>query len=112
MKTIKEIRALTGLSQVKFSEQYGIPRRTIESWESGERKCPPYVTELLARAVREDFETDTYIEDEMIVETVEQIYASEGLNGVLKLLDRFIAYAGVDKAIEIMEDYRNEGCQN
>ena len=55
METIKEIRKYTGLSQLKFSEKYGIPRRTIENWESGSRKCPDYVISLLERAVKSDF---------------------------------------------------------
>ena len=54
--TIKEIRALTGLSQVKFGEKYGIPRRTIEDWEAGVNHPPTYVIELLERAVKEDYD--------------------------------------------------------
>ena len=56
MESIKEIRTLTGLSQVKFGEKYRIPRRTIENWERGIAECPQYVVELLERAVREDYE--------------------------------------------------------
>ena len=51
---IKEIRGMSGLSQVKFAAKYGIPRRTIESWEMGERNCPTYVINLLRRVVQED----------------------------------------------------------
>ena len=51
---IREIRQLTGLSQVKFAERYGIPRRTIEGWEAGERTPPDYVVKLLERAVKMD----------------------------------------------------------
>ena len=54
MKTIKEIREYSGLSQAKFSEKYGIPKRSLENWESGRRKCPDYVTTLLERIVKED----------------------------------------------------------
>lgn len=53
---IKEVRALTGLSQAKFGAKYGIPKRTIEDWESGRRKPPEYLLKLLERAVKEDFE--------------------------------------------------------
>lgn len=53
--TVKEIRSMTGLSQAKFAAHYNIPKRTIESWEMGERECPVYVLELLRRAVNEDF---------------------------------------------------------
>ena len=53
---IKEIRALTGLSQVKFGKLYDIPPHTIENWEMGTRRPPEYLLKLLERAVREDFE--------------------------------------------------------
>ena len=51
--TIKGIRALTGLSQSKFAERYGIPVRTLQGWELG-KKVPDYVLLLLERVVRED----------------------------------------------------------
>lgn len=52
---VKRIRALSGLSQAKFASFYGIPRRTVEAWEMGDRIPPDYVLSLLERAVREDF---------------------------------------------------------
>ena len=52
---IKELRAITGLSAKKFGEKYGgIPLRTIQSWEAGDRQPPKYVIELLKRAVEAD----------------------------------------------------------
>ena len=53
---MKEIRTLTGLSQVKFGKKYGIPRRSIENWESGTTERPGYWLNLLERVVREDYE--------------------------------------------------------
>ena len=44
---MKTIRKKTGLSQQKFGKKYGIPLRTIQSWEGGEREAPAYVLELL-----------------------------------------------------------------
>ncbi|MBQ3405672.1 MAG: helix-turn-helix domain-containing protein [Lachnospiraceae bacterium] len=52
--TIEEIRAMTGLSQGKFANRYGIPVRTLQNWEIGERKPPDYVLRLLLRCVEED----------------------------------------------------------
>lgn len=49
--TIRDIRAKTGLTQAAFAVHFCIPKRTIEAWETGDRKCPPYVRLLLARAV-------------------------------------------------------------
>lgn len=45
--TVKQIRALTGLSQAKFAAKYHIPLATLENWERGIRTAPPYVIELL-----------------------------------------------------------------
>ena len=50
---IKDIRTLTGLSQSKFAERYGIPVRTLQGWEAG-KKVPDYVLVLLDRVVHED----------------------------------------------------------
>jgi putative transcriptional regulator len=52
---VKELRMLSGLSQQAFSEKYGIPKRSIENWESGKRTPPEYVIKLLERIVKEDF---------------------------------------------------------
>lgn len=51
---VKEIRALTGLSQTKFAERYNIPRSTIRAWELGARKPPQWVLEMVEKIVRMD----------------------------------------------------------
>lgn len=52
---VKAIRAASGLSQVEFAEEYEIPSRTIEAWETENqahaRTAPEYVRSLLAYAV-------------------------------------------------------------
>lgn len=45
--TFKELRALSGMSQRKFATYFGIPRRTVENWDSGDRPCTPYILELM-----------------------------------------------------------------
>lgn len=52
--TIKEIRALTSLSQVKFCEKYHIPLNTFARWEQGKREPPDYLVELLEFKVMEN----------------------------------------------------------
>lgn len=54
--TIREIRALTGLSQVKFCEKYHIPLNTFARWEQGKREPPGYLVELLEFKIRKDVE--------------------------------------------------------
>lgn len=50
----KAIRKASGLTQAAFAERYGIPKRTIENWEGGQREAPAYVLDLLERVVSED----------------------------------------------------------
>jgi putative transcriptional regulator len=45
---IKALRKSTGLTQKAFAELTGIPKRTIEQWESGRRNPPDYLIKLLA----------------------------------------------------------------
>ena len=46
MRTIREARKFAGLTQAKMSELLGIPKRTIENWESG-FKCPEWAERLV-----------------------------------------------------------------
>lgn len=55
---VRDIRNLTGLSQVKFCKKYKIPRRTLEDWESGKSKAAEYLIELLEFKVRHDYGLD------------------------------------------------------
>lgn len=46
---IKELRSKTEMSQRQFAEYFGIPIRTIQCWEIGQRKPPDYIPKLLER---------------------------------------------------------------
>ena len=56
-ETIRAIRKSTGLSQVGFGIRFGIPRRTIEDWETGRAACPIYVAEMLEALAMTDYHT-------------------------------------------------------
>lgn len=45
--TFKELRRQSGMTQRQFAEYFGIPRRTIENWETEVNQCADYVIELL-----------------------------------------------------------------
>ena len=45
-----ELRSWFGWTQVDLSEQFGIPLRTIQNWDS--RKCMPAWVESMAREIR------------------------------------------------------------
>lgn len=46
---VKDIRVKLNMSQARFAKEYGIPLRTLQSWESGERKPARYIVDLLFR---------------------------------------------------------------
>lgn len=49
--TVKSLRKASGLSQQKFADYFGIPKRTIENWESESatenRQCAEYLLRLM-----------------------------------------------------------------
>ena len=45
--TVKSLRKASGLSQQKFAEYFGIPKRTIENWEAGVNHCAEYLVALM-----------------------------------------------------------------
>ena len=47
MNTIKQLRTKYNLTQHQLADLTGIPFRTIQNWEGGQRKCPEYVERLL-----------------------------------------------------------------
>ncbi len=47
---IKEFRKTTGLSQSKFANYFGIPVRTIQSWElKGPHNPAPYILAMMQK---------------------------------------------------------------
>ena len=45
--TFKELRKQSGMTQKAYSEYFGIPRRTIEDWETEKRQCSRYLLDLM-----------------------------------------------------------------
>ena len=52
---IKEARIKHGLTQKQLSGITGIPERTIQNWEGGQRKCPEYVENMVAGLLEQKF---------------------------------------------------------
>lgn len=56
--TLKELRELSGMSRPQFAEYFGIPYRTVQSWEldseSNARKCPDYLLDLMEYKLRKE----------------------------------------------------------
>lgn len=48
---VKLLRSATGLSQVAFCEAFGIPRRTLQNWETATTLTHQWAIDLLAYAV-------------------------------------------------------------
>lgn len=126
---IKQIRLGKGVSRAALSRESGISVRTLEDWEYGKRNPKDFdLIDAVANALRcspSDFFDDNYLsslnhqalsnsmqyddsEEAELIETIERIYRENGLEGILKLLDRFIYHVGVQEALEIVKKYVDE----
>lgn len=52
--TIKELRTLSKITQQEFADYFGIPKRSIENWEGGQRQCPQYLLDLIEYKLRNE----------------------------------------------------------
>lgn len=50
----KELRQQSGMTQQKFAEYFGIPKRTVEDWERGARKCNSYLLDLMEYKLKKE----------------------------------------------------------
>lgn len=109
--TIKEARIQAHMTQAEMAEEFGIPKRSIENWEGGQRECPAYVEEMLIEKLQQ------------IVKTARiKIGSFDGLNGIFCELydiesdgwdlswfvpmqhDGLISATVVDKITELIEE--------
>jgi DNA-binding transcriptional regulator YiaG len=54
MMTFKELRQASGMTQQAFADYFGIPKRTIENWDSERRKCPEYLLKLMEYKLKKE----------------------------------------------------------
>ena len=54
MTTFKEIREASGMARNQFCEYFGIPYRTVQSWELGDRDCPEYLLALMEYKLKQE----------------------------------------------------------
>lgn len=45
--TLKELREASGMTRKQFCEYFGIPARTLQDWELGNRECKQYLIDLM-----------------------------------------------------------------
>lgn len=51
---VREMRTRLGDTQSEFAARYNIPFRTVQNWETGTRKPPEYIMDLLEQRTKED----------------------------------------------------------
>lgn len=133
---IRKIREKKGMSRAELSRKSNIPLRTLEEWESG-RQSPrnidlileltktlkidissiysdEYMEELNGKAIQNAtmLFNGSSVEELPLISTVEEIYNIQGINGLIKIIDRFIYHLGINKSIGIVEEVKNESCKN
>lgn len=55
MTTINDLRAQSGMTRPQFAEYFGIPYRTLQDWELGNRKCPEYLLDLMEYKLKNEW---------------------------------------------------------
>lgn len=105
--TFKELRQSSGMTQKAFAEYFGIPKRTIENWDSERRKCPEYLLELMQYKLESKLENErvnNMTRNELIkqLEEIKEQLAWENIG--LTDYAREHAYISVDSAIEYVTE--------
>ena len=59
--TIQEFIKSSGLTHKQLSDRFGIPKRTIEDWSRGARKCPDYVVNMMIEILSKEKESDSNV---------------------------------------------------
>lgn len=52
--TFKELRLASGMTRQQFCAYFGIPYRTVQDWELGNRPCLQYVLDLMEYKLRKE----------------------------------------------------------
>lgn len=132
-RKIRIIREKKGISRTALSAQSNVPVRTLQDWETGRRNPRNFdIVESVLRALNiraSDIYSDEYLSflnkaalvnsDEIqnetpegiaLIQKIEDIFQQQDINGLLRILDRFIYHIGPTEALKILEEYENEGC--
>lgn len=63
---IRDTRIKYGLTQKQVSDITGVPHRSIQNWEGGQRRCPDYVTGMIVNILDQKFgqpDHQTFLEE-------------------------------------------------
>jgi transcriptional regulator with XRE-family HTH domain len=102
MKTFKELREASGMNKTQFAKYFGIPFRTVQDWELGNRKCNDYLLDLMEYKlkheglIRADMGTKVYL-----------IY-KDNQDDVCAFIGRFV---GTEKEVDRYCDEYNSKCR-
>lgn len=51
---ILDLRTASGMSRKQFAEYFGLPYRTLQAWEIGDRGAPEYLVDLIEYKLRNE----------------------------------------------------------
>ena len=54
METVKELRKAAKMTQQAFADYFGVPKRTVEDWESEKSAVKSYLLELMEYKLRHE----------------------------------------------------------
>jgi DNA-binding transcriptional regulator YiaG len=51
---ILDLRTASGMSRKDFAAYFGLPYRTLQAWEIGDREAPEYLVDLIEYKLRNE----------------------------------------------------------
>lgn len=108
--TIKNLRSSARMTQKEFSEYFGIPKRSIENWESGQRKCPEYLQNLMEYKLKKERmifmkkyidETGKIVEAANYEEAAKKLYGEEFYQNPAYTQESILSTLSLDWALPI-----------
>ena len=119
--TVQEFIKATGMTHKQLSERFGIPKRTIEDWSRGVRKCPEYVVKMMEEILKGDnkmryhvthsftgYHADTKIVNEYIIEAESPLKAAQMAHAMANGCDDFSTGGECRSAFERYADMVRE----
>ena len=97
--TIQEFIKTSGMTHKQLSDRFGIPKRTIEDWSRGARKCPDYVVNMMIELLKGDAKMKIQFE------AGEGRHFDGGVNFLIGESEGLTVYAEVEVPDDASEDY-------
>lgn len=105
MNDFRKLREQSGMNMTQFAEYFEISYRTMQKWQTGERKCPDYLLKLMEYKLEKEGIIDMNIVHKVEHETLEQAMKADRREPILAVKTTARTLKGIIEAIEKETDF-------